>query len=128
MKAFTVTVNGKAYDVAVDETGANGKTQPTTPAKAEESVAVKPVASAATPPNSAAESGEIPVNAPLTGTIMSLKVKPGDAVQNGQALLTLEALKMENEIVAPQAGVIKEINVQIGKTVNVGDIMLTLRS
>jgi biotin carboxyl carrier protein len=119
LKALKVTVNGKVYDVVMDEAGASGNAQPVAPVKAEESVAVKPAASAGK---------DTPVNAPLTGTIMSLKIKPGDAVQNGQVLLTLEALKMENEIVAPQAGVVKEIFVQIGKTVNVGDNMLTLRS
>jgi biotin carboxyl carrier protein len=119
LNAFKVTVNGKAYDVVMEEAVENGKAQPAAPVKAEESVVVKPAASTGK---------DILVNAPLTGLILAIKVNPGDTVKNGQVLLILEALKMENEIVAPQAGVVKEINVQIGKTVNVGDIMLTLRS
>ena len=130
MQNFKVTVNGRAYEVTVEETGVNES-----PAPVVEKAAEKPVvatsAPAPAPVGVAAaniESGDVPVNAPLGGTILSVKVKPGDQVKHGQVLLTLEALKMENEIVAPQAGTVKEILVSSGTSVNVGDILVTLRA
>jgi biotin carboxyl carrier protein len=134
MKNFKVTVNGRAYDVCVEEVGDSAgqiNTAPPVQPQAIPVVAVAPVAPAAPQATSkpvAVSAGDIPVNAPLSGSIMAIKVKPGETVKYGQVLLTLEALKMENEIVAPQAGVVKELFTQAGATVNVGDILLTLRS
>lgn len=125
MQNFKVTVNGKVYDVSVEETGA--ATTSSTPVVEK----ATPVAAPAQTPTATAgtvEAGDIPVNAPLAGTIMSVKVKPGDQVKYGQVLVTLEALKMENEIVAPEAGVVKEIFVQSGVSVNVGDLLVSMRS
>jgi biotin carboxyl carrier protein len=130
MKNFKVTVNGHIYDVCVEEMSDTGVSLAPPANQSQSAPAAAPAAPTApqiSKPVTVA-AGDIPVNAPLTGTIMALKVKPGETVKSSQVLLTLEALKMENEIVAPQAGVVNEIFTQTGNTVNVGDVLLTLRS
>jgi biotin carboxyl carrier protein len=135
MQNFRVTVNGKVFEVVVEETsgvqesGAKVVMESSAAAPAAPPAPAAPAPAAASAPKAATlESGDKTVNAPLAGTIMSIKVKPGQAVKFGQVLLTLEALKMENEIVAPEAGTIKEILVNEGTSVNVGDVMITIRS
>lgn len=124
MKNYRVSVNGKTYEVVVEETSNAGMGQVAAAATKAETTPVNPGV------NSVVNRGPIgegtPVNAPLSGSILAIKVKPGDSVQSGQVLLTLEALKMENEIVAPAAGVVKEIYVQAGAMVNVGDVLAVL--
>jgi acetyl-CoA/propionyl-CoA carboxylase biotin carboxyl carrier protein len=66
------------------------------------------------------------VTAPMTGKIMSVKVKKGDPVKQGQALCVIEAMKMENEIVAPKAGTVQDVNVSEGSAVNEGDTLFIL--
>lgn len=67
------------------------------------------------------------VTAPMTGKIVSVKVKKGEAVKMGHVLCVLEAMKMENEITAPKAGIIEEIYVSEGTPVNEGDTLLVIR-
>ena len=62
----------------------------------------------------------------MPGNILDVKVKPGDAVKSGDALVVLEAMKMENEIVAPQDGTVATIEVNKGDVVNSGDTLVTL--
>ncbi len=102
MKNLTVTVNGVAYNVTVEE-NTNG---------------AAPVAPAA--------AGSVPVNAPMPGTILDIKVKAGAAVKAGDVVMILEAMKMENEISAPQDGTIASIDVRKGDTVNSGDVLYTM--
>lgn len=125
MHHFRVTVNGKVFDVTVEEAG-SAKAEVGT--KAAQTVEVSTAPDAASTPvrEAVLGSGEQPVNAPLSGSILEIKVKSGEQVKFGQVLLTLEALKMENEIVAPQDGTVKEIFVQKGSMVNVGDVLLSL--
>lgn len=127
MQVFKVTVNGKVYDVQVEamnsaEIPVESKPQAVEsapqPAKPEPAEPVREVA---------VSTEETPVPSPLAGTIMSVKVKEGDTIKSGQVLLTLEALKMENEIVAPSAGVVSGVFVQSGANVNVGDILVALK-
>jgi biotin carboxyl carrier protein len=63
----------------------------------------------------------------MPGTILDIKVKQGDTVEAGQVVLILEAMKMENEILAPSAGVVDTIQVSKGASVNAGDILLSIR-
>ncbi len=121
MKSYRVSVNGKTYEVIVEETSNAGTARV---AAAAAKVETAPVNTGVSPREPIAEG--TPVNAPLSGSILAIKVKPGDSVNTGQVLLTLEALKMENEIVAPAAGVVKEICVQTGAMVSVGDILVVL--
>ena len=106
MKNLTVTVNGVAYNVTVEE-NTNG---------------AAPVAAAPAP----AAAGSVPVNAPMPGTILDIKVKAGAAVKAGDVVMILEAMKMENEISAPQDGTIASIDVRKGDTVNSGDVLYTM--
>jgi biotin carboxyl carrier protein len=66
------------------------------------------------------------VVAPMPGTVLQVAVKIGDKVSKGQTLLVLEAMKMENEIMAPAAGVVRELNITQGVSVNAGDILVIL--
>lgn len=114
MKRFNITVNGKAYDVAVEEV--TGGTAPSAaPA------AAAPAAPVAAAP-AAAASGTA-VNAPMPGNILDVKVSVGDSVAEGQVLMVLEAMKMENDIVAPKAGKVSAISVKKGDTVNSNDAL-----
>jgi biotin carboxyl carrier protein len=71
-------------------------------------------------------SGGFPVEAPLPGNIFKLKVKVGDTVAKGDSLLILEAMKMENEVLADQAGVVKDIKVKEGDSVLQNDLLLVI--
>lgn len=142
MQSYKVTVNGRVFEVTVEETGQGQSpetpvTQQVPPAQATQAapaaaasstVAEKASSDPGTPAPAAVGAGETPIEAPLSGTILSVLVKTGDAVKPGQVLLTLEALKMENEIVTPTAGIVKGIFVQSGDAVSVGDIMLIIGS
>ena len=63
---------------------------------------------------------------PMPGSVLEVKVKVGDSVSEGDVLLILEAMKMENEVTSPAAGVVKSINVSVGATVNTGDTMIVI--
>jgi len=128
MQYFKVTINGKTFDVNVEEVqnGAAAAPAVTAPAPVAQAQPAPAPAAAAAP--TSVDAGDVPIKAPLGGNIMAIKVKPGEQVKSGQVLLTLEALKMENEIVAAQDGVVKDIFAQPGAAVNVGDILVTLRS
>jgi biotin carboxyl carrier protein len=63
----------------------------------------------------------------MPGTILDIRVKPGDAVKAGDILLILEAMKMENEIIAPGAGTVDTIQVSKGSSVNAGDVLLSIK-
>ncbi|MBE6826273.1 MAG: biotin/lipoyl-binding protein [Ruminococcus sp.] len=124
MKRFSVTVNGKAYDVAVEELGA-GAPAPVAaaPAPAAAPAAAPAPAPAAAP--AAAGAGE-KVAAPMPGTILDVKVSNGDTVTKGQCIMILEAMKMENDIVAPCDGTITSLLAKKGDTVNAGDALATV--
>lgn len=119
MKNLRITVNGTSYDVQVEELGAGAAPVAAAPAP----VAAKPAPAAAPAP--AAGSGE-PVKAPMPGVILDIKVSAGQAVKKGDCLFILEAMKMENEIVAPQDGTIATINVNTGDSVEPGATLATM--
>ena len=122
MKRFNITVNGKAYDVAVEELDANAPMTAAAPAPA----AAAPVAApAAAPAPAAAGSGE-KVCAPMPGTILDVKVNNGDSVTKGQVIMILEAMKMENDIVASCDGTITSLLAKKGDQVNSGDALATI--
>ena len=116
-ETYTVDVNGKKFVVAVSEGGEITQIQ------GDGSAASAPAASAAPAP--AAGEGE-PVVAPLGGNIFKILVSPGDAVEEGDVLIILEAMKMETEIRAPKAGTIGEIFIKVGDAVSPDDEMLTI--
>ena len=132
MKYYTITVNGVAYSLSGEETGARAAPVPAAPAAPAPKPAAPAPAAAAPAPAPAAPAapkgaaGAVSVKAPMPGNILDVKVKPGDTVKAGDALIVLEAMKMENEIVAPQDGTVATIEVNKGDVVNSGDTLVTL--
>ena len=118
MKRYSITVNGKAYDVAVEEI-----TDGSTPVVAASPVAAAPAPAVATAP--VAEGTK--VAAPMPGTILDVKVAVGDTVEAGKALFVLEAMKMENDVNAPCAGKIVSINVTKGTAVETGTVLAVIQ-
>lgn len=121
MKSYTITVNGTAYDVTVEEgTGAAPAAAPRAAAPA------APKAAAPKAPAAAGAAGSIKVNSPMPGKILAVKANVGQAVKKGEVILVLEAMKMENEIVAPEDGTVASINVAVNDQVESGAILATL--
>ena len=111
MKTYKVNVNGTQYMVEIELIdGANAQTQASAPAAA---------------PAAAPAGGET-VKSPMPGTILDVKVKSGDKVEEGQVLMILEAMKMENEISAPVSGTVASVNVANGATVASGDVLCSI--
>ena len=127
MKNYKITVNGNVYDVTVEEGVAQTTSIPivTSISKPIESI-VKPVATPATPGAASGTQGTIKVNSPMPGKILNVNVSVGQSVKKGQALVVLEAMKMENEIVAPEDGTVISINVSVGGSVESGDLLVSL--
>lgn len=123
MRRFNITVNGKAYDVAVEEVNgaaASVAAAPATPAAAPAAPAPAPAAAPAGPVSGTE------VKAPMPGTIMDVKVNVGDSVERAQVVVIMEAMKMENEIVAPVGGKVLAVQVKKGDSVNAGDVMAVI--
>ena len=110
MRNFLVNVNGTSYQISVEEI--DGKAAPA-PAAAP----AAPAPAAAPAPVAAADKT---VSAPMPGNILSVSVKPGDAVKSGDTLMILEAMKMENEIVATKSGTVAQIVTAKGAVVETG--------
>jgi biotin carboxyl carrier protein len=141
MRKFLINVNGNQYEVEVEEVTSAGQpyvspvaavpSAPKAPAApaAEEmkpSTPVPPAAPASNPVNTSAPVGTTKMTAPMPGTILDIKVKPGDVVKKGDLLMILEAMKMENEIVSPQDGIIATVNITKGSSVNSGDLLVSI--
>ena len=118
MKTYTITVNGTAYEVTVEEgTGTAPVVKSAAPVAAPKPVAV-PVASGA--------AGAVKVNAPMPGKILAVKANAGQAVKKGDVIIVLEAMKMENDIVAPQDGTIASVSCAVGDQVEAGALLASL--
>jgi len=132
IKKLRVTVDGKAYDVTVelpDEAGAS------TPAASAPAVlpsvapaAVSPVSAPVAEPAaaSAAKAGTNDIPSPLSGRVTAINVQSGQAVKEGEHLLTLEAMKMNTFITAPRDGAVKDVKVAVGEAVDEGQALVTL--
>ena len=116
MRKFNISVNGNSYEVKVEEIGGAPAPKPAAAPKA------APQASAASAP----VSGATTVEAPMPGSIVSVKVKNGDTVNEGDVLCVLEAMKMENEIMAPKSGKIVAVCTSQGASVNTGDALVSI--
>ena len=125
---FRVTLNGKTYEVEAEKGAPMPETVYTAPAAAPAPAVEAPAAAAPAPapaPAPAAVSGTV-VSSPLPGNVLAIEVNPGEAVKAGQVLVLIEAMKMENEIVAPCDGVVKQILVNKGVVVATGDKLLVI--
>ena len=117
MKNYTITVNGKTYDVTVEDKGGSiGGAAP---------VASAPVAAPAAPAASAG-AGSIKIEAGAAGKVFKIDSKVGQAVKKGDIVLTLEVMKMETPVVAPEDGTVASIDVAEGATVEAGALLATL--
>lgn len=134
MKKFKVTVNGKSYEVDVEELGTAAPAAPVTPAPAPVAVAsptpAPASASASSAATQAAPKGPIPdsavvVKAPMPGKISAIKQESG-SVTRGSVILVLEAMKMQNDIPAPQDGTLTEVRVAVGDNVKTGDVLAVI--
>ena len=119
MKNYTITVNGKSYEVSVEERG--GASAPVTPVAA---APVAPVAKAA--PATGGSEGRVKVVAPMSGKILGIKVSLNQSVKKGEVVAVLEAMKMENDIVALEDGTIASINVNVGDSVETNQTLVTI--
>lgn len=123
MKNYRITVNGTAYDVAVEELGAGAAPVTATPVAA---APAAPVAAAPSAPAASGAEGAVKVSAPMPGKILAIKANVGQALKKGDVVMVLEAMKMENEIVAPADGTVAGINVAVGDSVESGDTLASL--
>lgn len=135
MKKYRITINGKSYEVEVEEVGGERESgvsvaqhAPAPKMEAPEAPKAKaePAPAPAPAPKKAAPAGKITINAPMPGTILSIKAKAGSEVKKGDVIMILEAMKMENEILAPQDGKILSVEVTEGSSVNTGDIIAVM--
>jgi len=124
MKRLRITVEGKTYEVDVEllEEGGAAPTAPTAPAAA--AAASSPAPSA--PPPQAPPAGAGGVPSPLAAVVVSVDVQIGQTVQEGDKLLTLEAMKMNTFVTAPSAGKVSAIHVSQGSSVEEGQPLVEL--
>ena len=126
MKNYTITVNGNVYEVTVEEGFTGAASAPKAAAPAPKVAPAAAPKAAPAPAAAPAAAGSVAVTAPMPGKILGVKASAGQAVKRGQVLLILEAMKMENEIVAPQDGTVASINVAVGDSVEPGATLATL--
>lgn len=121
MKNYTITVNGTVYDVTVEEGSAGSA-----PVRAAAPKAAPKAAPAAAPKAAAAGAGSVEVKASVPGKVFKIEAAAGTAVKAGDAIVILEAMKMEIPVVAPQDGTVASINVAVGDAIENGDVLATM--
>ena len=121
MKNYTITVNGNVYDVTVEEKGAGAA--PAAPVAAPAAAPKAAPAPAAAAPQAA---GGIEVKAGAAGKVFKIEANVGQSVQAGDAVVIIEAMKMEIPVVAPEAGTVASIDVAVGDAVESGAVLATL--
>ena len=129
MKNYTITVNGNVYDVTVEENGSTGAAAPVSrkmAAAPKAAPAAAPKAAPAAAPKAAGAAGSIKVEAPVAGKVFKIEANVGASVKRGDTILILEAMKMENPIVAPEDGTVASIDVAVGDAVESGAVLATL--
>ena len=123
MKNYTITVNGNVYDVTVEEGASTGAVAaPVKKAAPKAAPAAAPVAA----PKASGAAGSIRVEAGAAGKVFKLDTKVGDTVKKGDAVITIEAMKMEIPVVAPQDGTVASIEVNVGDAIEAGALLATL--
>ena len=130
---YNVTINDKVYEVEVEKGKANlirTTAVQAAPAPAAAPVAASPAAAPApaapAAPSASVQAGTTPVNSPMPGTILDIKVTVGQQVKEGDLVVILEAMKMENEIYAPCAGTVAQVLTSKGASVDTGAPLVTI--
>ena len=123
MKNYTITVNGNVYDVTVEEGASSGAP---VAAKAPAAPKAAPKAAAPAAPKAAGGAGSVKIEAGAAGKVFKLEKKVGDAVKKGDAVVIIEAMKMEIPVVAPQDGMVASVDVAVGDAVEAGAVLATL--
>lgn len=127
MKKYKVTVDGRTFDVVVEEIAAGNSQQfhgsPRLEQETKTSIAESITAPA---PQGFSPESAITVESPMPGSIIDIAVSPGDNVKEGDVLVILEAMKMENEITAPRPGRVSRILVHVGDTVGSGQQLVEI--
>ena len=142
MRKFIINVNGSSYEVEVEEVfGASPAITYAAPAAAASAPAPAAAPAASTPapapaakapaaaPAPSAPAADVQgtkIPSPMPGTILDVRVSKGDSVKKGDVMLILEAMKMENEIIAPQDGTIAAVNVNKGDSINANQVMIVI--
>ena len=122
MKSYTITVNGNVYDVTVEENVGGAVAAPVRKA----APVAAPKAAPAAAPKAAASAGSINVTAGAAGKVFQIPTKVGQKVSKGDAVIIIEAMKMEIPVVAPEDGTIASIDVAVGDAVEAGGVLATL--
>ena len=122
MKNYTITVNGNVYDVTVEEKGAGAA--PVAPVRRAAAPVAAPAPAAAKPATGGA--GSIEVKAGAAGKVFKIEAKVGQAVMKGDAVVIIEAMKMEIPVVAPEDGTVASIDVAVGDAIEAGAVLATL--
>lgn len=126
MKNYTITVNGNVYDVTVEENGA-GAAPVARPAAAPKAAPAAPKAAPAAPKAApAGGAGSIEVKAGAAGKVFKIEANVGQAVKKGDAVVIIEAMKMEIPVVAPEDGTVASIDVAVGDAIDSGAVLATL--
>jgi biotin carboxyl carrier protein len=123
MKNYTITVNGTAYDVTVEETGASAAPVAAAPKAAPKAAPAAPKAA----PAASGAAGSIKVEAGAAGKIFKIEKNVGDAVKKGDTVVILEAMKMEIPVVATADGTVASVNCSVGDPVEAGALLATLK-
>lgn len=131
LRKFKIKVDGQEYQVEMEEIGAVAPAAPVAPvaspaAPASPAVEAAPAPAAPVAPVASTPAGADAMPSPMPGNILRVLVNVGDTVTENQPLMILEAMKMENEIVAAKAGVVAGIHVKEGQVVNPGDALITI--
>ena len=126
MKNYTITVNGNVYDVTVEENGAGAA--PVARPAARPAAAPKAAPAAAPAPKAAPAggAGSIEVKAGAAGKVFKIEANVGQAVKKGDAVVIIEAMKMEIPVVAPEDGTVASIDVAVGDAIDSGAVLATL--
>ncbi len=123
MKNYTITVNGNVYDVVVEEGATSGAP---VAAKAPAAPKAAPKAAPAAAPKAAAGAGSVKVEADAAGKVFKIEKKVVDAGKKADAVVIIEAMKMEIPVVAPQDGTVASIDVAVGDAIEAGACLATL--
>lgn len=118
MKNYTITVNGNVYDVTVEENGAGAA-----PKAAPKAPKAAPAPKA---PAKAAGAGSVEVKAGAAGKVFKIEANVGQSVKKGDAVVIIEAMKMEIPVVAPEDGTVASIDAAVGDAIEAGAVLATL--